>query len=147
MSIKEHVVSKDLAQDLWDKGVKVDSYFTWFKDTKYNNGYFVTNEHEEIHVPGDLLYPAPMLSELLDLMPVEFKTNIAGFEEHFLHHLYKSYDNSNPKVLRYYSQYMDYVEDSYLDNQIFIDPKAVDAVGKTLLWLIDNGYYKVEDSK
>jgi len=144
MNIEEHVLSKELARNLWDKGVKVeDSAFVWYEETPINkdyNGVLTRTELDTTEFYGYIkkrnvpyaMLPAPMLSELLNLMPepIEHK-NINDMSSWRL--TYLNVESLNEYTFAYYTH----------SKILFVsgeDPKAVDAVSKTLLWLIDNGY-------
>lgn len=137
--ITMHVLSKDIAQTLWDKGVKVDSYFWWYKDPQTGNIFCTVKgyDSEYPYCELDKLYPTPMLSELLDLMPKHLEKKYAKDNASYSVGLV---DNGWGKWECRYSDVFP------IDGTVYLckhsSTKAVDAVGKTLLWLIDNGYYK-----
>ncbi len=73
MNIEKHVVSLELAKKL-NKYVKLDTYFYWTKFT-YSKGKYILlhrgNEGWSADIEDKIieLYPAPLASELLEILP------------------------------------------------------------------------------
>lgn len=67
--INNHVVSLDLAKQLYEAGIKIESEF-WWQGNAQKPQVLLKNEHEQAFQNNDFpCYPAPLASELGELLP------------------------------------------------------------------------------
>jgi hypothetical protein len=134
--MKEHVVDLETAKILKDKLPEGwESIFYW------NSGVLCYRISDGTFMPVDgakrilslhyTVYPAPILSEILELLPRSLKTG----ERFFLESIYELYD------IGYKNEFMTpLVAFRY-------DDLAATAAAKLYIWLVDEGYIKEERNK
>jgi len=143
MSIENHVVSLEIAKKLKDYLPKeFESCFYFWGDDIKKNIDIVSNSfmksYLEHHINTDKeFYPAPLLTELLELLPkVIYKESI-----YFLQICAFKTEEDKEQFWIYYT--------NRFHNRLIIfrddkDGNIIDCAALLYMWLIDNGYVKNE---
>jgi len=126
MSNKEqHVPSLELSKKLYELGVRKKSVFYWAK--LYSDEYEIVQDGELIsdapidyYSVGKNDYPAYLASELGEMLPLW--CNIETWDANFKYHGY------------------------YKKEKSFFDDNVSNLIAKMLIWLIEQGHVKVEDT-
>jgi hypothetical protein len=136
MNLKDLVIDYEYAVKLKELGFKQKSLF-WHVFYKNNpeSKTIIMNPYSDSDVENISAFTS---DELLEILPkfIEFKENFYNLEidcvgrrnlENFcIKYNYQIYENFN-----------------YLDNEDFRDKKFSNALAKMLIYLIENGYYKI----
>ncbi len=151
MKLQDLVLSRELAEKLVELGVELNTWFWWWKSPD-GQTYFPSDYEQQEYKDYDIrICPAPTTDELLAVMPRELK-----FEKYWDNGNDRTYDlilhtDTNPfKETIYCCGYYDFSDEDFFTEigDQYVDTmdakKPVDAVGKTLIWLIENGYYEVK---
>jgi len=158
--IENHITSFELSKQLWDKGFRKESihcYYVIEDDTEKPPWIIMnmkpTNKVEDIE--GVNVYPAYLLSELLEYVPYTVKEH--KLKKVFVRNV-KYFQDENTWGLMY-----EYDDDTCLNNVFesvhasgtaktkdademifdwFWDKSLIQATAKTILWLLQNEYIK-----
>lgn len=139
----------ELCKELYELGVRIDSYFWWIRHKPINSVPYLTlmayETANKYFDDEDRNYiPAPQLHELLDVMPnviggEDLEYGIVGHFKRLIHEptknnwvfLYQNYGNRSFII-------------PYVNTDNLHDPNPTNAVIKTLIWLIKEELVEVE---
>lgn len=138
MRLEDQVANLELSKRLDELGVKIDSYFYWYKNPN-SNEFKIFHHHRFELVQGSEnyeFYPAYTVAELGIIIPHILQSkNTTQSDSHF-----ETFKNENNQWI------VTYVLKHSMPPVIAIlgDTEA-NARAKMLIWLIENGYVKVEE--
>jgi hypothetical protein len=120
------------SKKLYDMGIRIDSYFCWYKDAKGRIKVFASQQNLKIaeKMGYSLLCPVPNPQELLDVIRPLQKKRI---------YIHMGTDDSN----KYWAVIQ--VDDDDLDASFHNDTKLANAIADTLIWMIENEHTTVEE--
>lgn len=123
------MTSLEVSKELWERELRVDSYFYWTKDIHNPDfpdcEYMIAPFRYEV-IEGE--YPSYLLHELLDIM------ERLHCHRHKIDHIADAYHYHNER----FNQHT--MHETYGNN-------SADAVGRCLIYLIENGYVQIKDGK
>jgi len=127
--IESHVTSLELSRKLHELGVNKPSIYYWHEGNDINDEGHEVYRLELLNYQHSYLesYAAYLSSELLPILPKKIANNDC-------HERYLYIDTSLDYTLYYFED---------VDNQS--DENFANAIAKMLIYLIENGYVKVED--
>lgn len=132
-NIEKHVTSLELSKKLKGLGIMQDSQFYWVLDSEFNAYLPTYNTLPEFERHD--CYSAYLASELMEMLP------------QWIHHDTRSYAGRTPMRIshwndRYSIEYHDVFEAPIYRQGGY--PTLVEAIAQSLIWCIENGYWKPE---
>lgn len=135
--------SLEVSKELWERGVRLDTSLFWLvvpdgEAIGYDKPY-VTSANPYSNLVDYVEYPAPLLHELLEIMPDHVTQNGKIYYTPEL--VFGEIDEG-----REYG--FIYVSDSRTSNlHSEYDTNPADCVAKCLIYLIDNNFVQIKDGK
>lgn len=135
MKLEDKVVSLEIAQKLYDMGVRIETEYRYYPDRNAN--YTARHRSSGTYHVGCSIYPAPLPCEILDVLPDSVIVEIAVFDLLI-----------EKSVQGFHADYIDFTEGGFKEylkgHQCEVDTLA-NKVAKLLIHLLENKLISLED--
>jgi hypothetical protein len=119
----------ELSKKFYDMGIRIDSYWSWKWEHRKSKISLSPTDSYGL-TPRKIVCPAPMLHELLDVIPEHIK-----------------FDGKKNDTWKLRLSFGIYEFRYNMTHEIFNSPNPANAVAKTLIWLVENNYVEVKNGR
>lgn len=137
MKLSDKVVSLEIAQKLYDMGVRIETEFYW-DNNKGNSEWQIYPRTQKVFV--SLKYPAPLACEILDVLPVSIINRWKERTENINISKFTEYQTQRKLYCVFYL----YIDNSGRTHR-FAGVKLSDVLANILIHLLENNIIKSED--